>query len=146
MSLLSQGFPLLNKLGPRTQALGVEIDCPFTPAMLRKIAYAGSQSSSFVHATQNLSELAEVAVTAKRVERWTKRVGQERTEEVEAAAEAYQSLALPEQQKSPVDQVPQVACVMVDGGRIQIRDRRALCANLGETTTSSFITVEGRRS
>ncbi len=30
---------------------------------------------------------------------------------------------LPEQQKSPTDQLPQVVCVMMDGGRIQVRDR-----------------------
>ncbi len=44
--------------------------------------------------------------------------------EAETLADEYQALLLPEQQKSPTDQVPQVACVMMDGGRIQIRDRR----------------------
>lgn len=92
--------------------------------MLRKVAYAGSQSSSFVQATRDLTELAEVEVSRERVQRWTKRVGEERVRESQEQAEAYQQLPLPARRQSPTDQVPQVACVMVDGGRIQVRDRR----------------------
>lgn len=92
--------------------------------MLRKVTYAGGNSSSFVGATEDLHALAEQVVSRERVQRWTKRVGQECVEEAEALAEAYQELPLPEQQQSPTDHVPQVACVMMDGGRIQVRDRR----------------------
>ncbi|GAG35653.1 unnamed protein product, partial [marine sediment metagenome] len=106
-----------------TKLIGVEPDCPFSPGMLKKIAYAGTQASSFVQAAKDLHALAEVEVTAKRVERWTKRVGHERIAEVGASAEAYRKLPLPDQRKSPTNQVPQVACVQMDGGRIQIRDR-----------------------
>ncbi len=91
--------------------------------MLRKVAYAGSQSASFVQATKDLIALAETKVSRERVQRWTKRVGEERAAEAERQAEAYQALPLPEQQKSPTDQLPQVVCVMMDGGRIQVRDR-----------------------
>jgi hypothetical protein len=103
--------------------IGVEIDCPFTPAMLRKVTYAGSQSVSFVQATKDLEALAEMKVSRERVQRWTKRVGEERVAEAQRQAEAYQALPLPEQRQSPTAQVPQVACVMIDGGRIQVRDR-----------------------
>lgn len=106
-----------------TGAIGVEVDCPFTPAMLRKVVYAGSQSASFVAATKDLDALAETKVSRERVQRWTKRVGAERAEEAQQQADAYQSLPLPQQQQSPTDQVPQVACVTMDGGRIQLRDR-----------------------
>ena len=91
--------------------------------MLRKVVYAGSQSASFVQATRDLEALAEAPVSRERVQRWTKRVGNERVKEAEALADAYQALPLPERQQSPAAQVPQVACVMMDGGRIQIRDR-----------------------
>ena len=91
--------------------------------MLRKVAYAGSQSASFVQATKDLEALAETKVSRERVQRWTKRVGDERVEEAAALARQYQGLPLPDQQKSPAAQVPQVACVMMDGGRIQVRDR-----------------------
>lgn len=93
--------------------------------MLKKIVYAGSQSASFVQATKDLGTLAEIDVTAKRVERWTKRVGQQRVTEVETSAEMYQALPLPERRESPACQAPPVACVQMDGGRIQIRKRQA---------------------
>ena len=38
--------------------------------------------------------------------------------------EAWAELPLPEQQASPREQVPQVACVEMDGGRLQIRNRK----------------------
>jgi hypothetical protein len=106
-----------------TRLIGVEPDCPFSPGLLEKISYAGAQSSSFVQAAKDLQVLAEVEVTAKRIERWTKRIGDQRVAELEGAAAAYQELPLPEQRTSPTDQVPQVACVQMDGGRIQIRTR-----------------------
>jgi hypothetical protein len=92
--------------------------------MLRKVSYAGGKSSSFGGAVDDLVELAERTVSRERVRRWTEKVGQECVEEAEALADAYQALSLPEQQQSPIDQVPQVACVMMDGGRIQVRDRQ----------------------
>lgn len=108
-----------------TRVIGVEVDCPFTPGALQKVAHAGSRSASFVAATKDLEALAEVDVSRERVERWTKRVGDERVKAVDTAAAQYEALALPARRKSPTDQVPQVACVMLDGGRIQIRDRAA---------------------
>ena len=92
--------------------------------MLRKVVYAGAQSSSFVQATKDLEALAEARVSRERVQRWTKRVGQERLRDVQRQAEAYQSLPLPQRRTSPTDHVPQTACVMTDGGRIQVRKRR----------------------
>lgn len=106
-----------------TRAIGVEVDCPFTPAMLRKVVYAASQLTSFVEASKALDALAEATVSRERVQRWTKCVGRQRVAEDERQAESYQALPLPEQQRSPTEQIPQVACVMIDGGRIQIRQR-----------------------
>jgi hypothetical protein len=108
-----------------TGAIGVEVDCPFTPAVLRKVVYAGSQSSSFPQAPKDLAALAEVQVSREQVRRWTTRVGQQRVEEANRQAQAYEQLPIPEKQQSPSAQVPQVACVQMDGGRIQIRDRQA---------------------
>lgn len=110
---------------PKTRRIGVEIDCPFSPGMLKKIVHAGSQSPSFVSATKNLDALAEVQVSRERVERWTKRIGEQRVAQVNAHAEAYQELPLPQRQTTPTCQVPHVACVQMDGGRIQIRQRGA---------------------
>jgi hypothetical protein len=101
----------------------VEPDCPFSPGLLKKIAYAATQANSFAQAAQHLAALAETELTAKRVERWTKRVGEERLAEVAAQTQTYQELSLPARRQSPTAQVPAVACVQMDGGRIQIRDR-----------------------
>jgi len=103
--------------------LGVEPDCPFTPGALKKVVYAGSQSASFVQATKDLEALAELSVSRERVQRWTKRLGEERVAEMQSLATSYQELPLPARRTSPIDQVPQVACVEMDGGRIQIRSR-----------------------
>jgi hypothetical protein len=108
---------------PATRSIGTEIDCPYTPAMLRKVVYAGSQSASFSQASKDLAALAEAPVSRECVQRWTKRVGAQRVAEADGQAAAYQALSLPAQQKSPIAQVPQVVAVMMDGGRIQVRDR-----------------------
>jgi hypothetical protein len=91
--------------------------------MLKKVVYAGAQSASFVQATKDLEALAETVISRERVQRWTKRVGDERAIAAAAQAAHYQALPLPERHISPTDQVPQVACIEMDGGRIQIRDR-----------------------
>jgi len=93
--------------------------------MLKKVTHAAACSSSFGAAAEDLEALAESKVTVKRIERWSERVGEERVEQSCQQAEAYQAAPLPERRKSPTGQVPQVACVMMDGGRIQVRDRHA---------------------
>ncbi len=87
--------------------------------------YAGSHASSFQQASQDLQEEAEVDISEQRIMRATKRIGQERVAERDAAMQAWAELPLPEQQRSPREQVPQVACVEMDGGRLQIRNRKA---------------------
>lgn len=91
--------------------------------MLRKVAYAGSQSASFAAASEDLEALAETKVSRERIQRWTKRVGDERVAEVARQAEDYRQLPLPSRRTSPTGQAPAIACVMMDGGRIQIRRR-----------------------
>ena len=111
-----------------TQTIGVEVGCPFTPAVLRKVVYAGTYAA-FGQAVNDLQALAEVEISREQVQRWTKRVGEERVDDIQQQAESYQELPLPDQQRSPTAQVPQVACVQMDGGRIQIRDRHSSTAD-----------------
>jgi hypothetical protein len=80
-------------------------------------------ANSFDLATKDLLVLAEFEVQTERVRRSTERVGRERMAERDRLVEAYEKLPLPKRQQSPVDQVPQVACVQMDGGRMQRRDR-----------------------
>jgi hypothetical protein len=87
------------------------------------MVHAGTQSRSFPQAERDLKYLAELDISEQRIARATKRIGQERVVERKAEESAWEALPLPEQQRSPRDQVPRVACVEMDGGRIQIRDR-----------------------
>jgi len=88
------------------------------------MVYAGSQASSFEQAGRDLKEEAELEISAQRIMRAAKRIGQERVEQREAQTTAWAELSLPEQQAGVREQVPQVACVEMDGGRLQIRDRK----------------------
>lgn len=99
------------------------MDYDYSPRLWEKLVYAGVHSSGFEQAARDLKALAEVEVSPERVRRCTERVGQERMVEREQLVEAYQALSLPQQQHSPGEQVPQVACVQMDGGRLQRRDR-----------------------
>jgi len=88
------------------------------------MVYAGSHASSFQQASKDLKEEAELDISDQRIMRATKRIGQERVEQRDAQTNAWAELSLPEQQRSPGEQVPQVACVEMDGGRLQIRNRK----------------------
>jgi hypothetical protein len=104
--------------------LGIAPDDTVSPRVLRKMVYAGSHASSFQQASQDLKEEAEVDISDQRIMRATKRIGQERVAERDAQTIAWAELSLPAQQESPREQVPHVACVEMDGGRLQIRNRK----------------------
>lgn len=72
-----------------------------------------------------LKALASLEVSAKRIWRATQRAGQQRLTEQRASVQAYEELSLPARRKSPLAAVPQVACVSMDGGRYQQRERLA---------------------
>ena len=100
------------------------MDYDYSPTALRKVTYAGTQAASFPQAARDLQELAELEVSPERVRRATERIGDERVAERDAQAVAYAALPLPEQRKAPADQpIPAVACVQMDGGRLQFFDR-----------------------
>ena len=88
------------------------------------MVYAGTNSSSFEQASADLQEEAELTISAQRIMRATKRIGGERIEQRETEIQTWEQLPLPEQRNSPRDQVPAVAVVEMDGGRIQILERK----------------------
>jgi hypothetical protein len=90
--------------------------------MLEKAVYAGVKES-FEKACENLRVLAEVDISDERVRRSAERVGEERMAERDRFVDIYEAMPLPQQRLSPVEQVPAVACVQMDGGRLQRRDR-----------------------
>ena len=105
--------------------MGIEPDSQLTPGALKKVVHAGVHASSFRQAEADLRALAELPVSGQRVRRAAERIGHERVAQRDRQVERFLKLPLPEQQCSPTDQVPPVACVEMDGGRIQIRDRKA---------------------
>ncbi len=89
------------------------------------MVYAGSHASSFQQASKDLKEEAELDISDQRIMRATKRIGQERVQQRDAQTSTWAGLSLPEQQRSLGEQVAQLACVEMDGGRLQIRNRQA---------------------
>jgi hypothetical protein len=81
-------------------------------------------SRSFAEGSELLGRLADLAVSAKQVERLARRIGQERVAERDAEVAAYQALPLVEKFAVPRGvPPPELAVVMADGGRLQILDR-----------------------
>lgn len=96
----------------------------YCPSLQRKIVYAGSAHGSFVQGEQSLKELAGVQVPAKQVERLTRQIGSERVAERNALVAAFQELPLADKHQTPAAVAsPEVAVIMVDGGRLQILER-----------------------
>jgi hypothetical protein len=100
------------------------VDYDYSPTALKKVTYAGTQAASFPQGARDLKELAELDVSPERVRRATERIGDERVAERDAQAAAYAALPLPARRSVPADQpIPAVACVQMDGGRLQFLDR-----------------------
>jgi hypothetical protein len=89
------------------------------------VVYAGIKHPSFSQGSEALAELAGLTIQEKQVERISKRIGQERVLERDRKVQAYLDLPLMEKVSSPVDQPVDLAVVEMDGGRLQIFDRRA---------------------
>ncbi len=104
--------------------MGIGPDDTVSPAVLQKMVYAGTNATSFHQASKDLQEEAEVTIGEQRIMRATKRIGDERIEQRENEIQTWEQLPLPEQQRSPHEQVPAVAVVEMDGGRLQIRERK----------------------
>ncbi|RPI60238.1 MAG: hypothetical protein EHM48_07565 [Planctomycetaceae bacterium] len=100
------------------------MDYDYSPTALKKVVYAGTQAASFPRGSRDLKELAELNVSPERVRRATERVGADRVAERDAQVAAYEELPIPARLIVPADQpVPAVACVQMDGGRLQYFDR-----------------------
>ena len=106
---------------PQSKSLGID-QGETSPALLAKITYAGTASRSFAEASALLQQLADLPVPEKQVERLTRRIGAERVDERDADVAAFAALPVVEKFASPAGvTAPEVAVVMADGGRLQIR-------------------------
>lgn len=107
---------------PQSKSLGIDLGAE-SPGVLRKTIYAASNGYSFVQASLHLEHLAELEVSVKQVERLAHRIGSERIEERDAEVATWKDLPLVKQFEAPPTVVsPDLAVIMVDGGRLQFRD------------------------
>lgn len=105
--------------------MGLAVEDTVSPRVLAKAVYAGASAASFVEASKHLAELANVEISSERVRRACLQIALDRIEHHQRLQEAYQSKPLLEQSRgTPAGvQPPEIACVMVDGGRYQHLDR-----------------------
>jgi hypothetical protein len=92
----------------------------------RKMIFAGVCAESFGKAHDYLRELADLDISDERIRRATLRVGQERSQDRQRRVEEFLRKPLPIQSYGKPANVPAPAmvCVMADGGRFQILDRK----------------------
>jgi hypothetical protein len=120
---------------PQSKSLGLDRS-QYSNAVLAKIAYAGSNNTSYQQAQADLDQLAELDVSAKQVRRLCKRIGDERVDERDSAVATYQALPLQERKSAPRGvAAPALAVVSVDGGRVQIFERA--CAAAGTASQAA---------
>jgi hypothetical protein len=89
------------------------------------MVHSGAFSASFAEASSQLVNLSDLSVSAERIRRACGHAGSDRIEEQNQLQEAFLAKTLPQQRSGkPADmEAPEIACVMVDGGRYQVLDR-----------------------
>lgn len=92
----------------------------YSPAVLERIVTAGGLAKSFVVAAKLLKLIGEIDVSSRQVNNLTVLVGEELARERDGQTAAYADQPLPRAVRRE-EPVPQLACVEVDGGRMQTR-------------------------
>ena len=115
----------------------------------RKLVYAGVCAESFGRASDHLRELANLDISDERIRRATLRVGTERSQQRQRLVEEFLRKPLPIRLYSkPADiTAPLLACVMADGGRYQVLDRRQPSASgehWRESRVATFLALDAQ--
>ena len=119
----------------------------------RKLVYAGVCAESFGKASDHLRELADLEISGERIRRATLRVGDERIKQRRKLLDEWLRKSLPIQAYGkPAGVVaPPMACVMADGGRYQVLDRkqsrgsRSSGEHWRESRVATFLALESER-
>jgi hypothetical protein len=113
--------------------MGLSARATVTPKLTEKIVWAGSNLGSYAMASEGVLCLAERQVTLTRIRRQVNDVGNARLAERNEGVEALKIMDLPSRRDGLTHrEAPQVAVVMMDGGRYQRRDH---FASRGEAKT-----------
>jgi hypothetical protein len=110
--------------------MGCAVEAECSPAVEAKVVSASTRSRSYAEASVSLRELAELDISAKRCERIARRIGRERIRERQQRGVEFGQRSLVEQKRGVPADAPangwegRVAAVIVDGGRVQLRDER----------------------
>jgi hypothetical protein len=96
----------------------------YSPHVLKKIVFAGTQHPSFAQGSAALAALAGLTIATKQVERATEKIGRERVAQRNRAVEDFRQIPLMTRCTSPTPHPPGLAVVEMDGGRLQILNRR----------------------
>jgi hypothetical protein len=106
--------------------MGLSARATATPKLIEKIVWAGSNLGSYAMAEEATRQLAEQEISARRIRHQVNQVGEARLVERDEAVADLRSMALPARRRDCVHpEAPQVAVVMIDGGRYQRRDHFA---------------------
>jgi len=89
----------------------------YSPAVLRLLVRQAGKAASFKEASDDLRELARLAISPHHLGKLAERVGREWAQARDQDVQAFQKDELAATHAQP----PQVATVMVDGGRVQTR-------------------------
>lgn len=106
-----------------TGSLGLDPNETVSPAVAKKMIYAGVYARSFEEASGFCRELAELNIQGRRIGRFTKKIGTERVEQRDVETESWQDLNPKQRKIHAVAKTPKSVAVSMDGGRMQIRDR-----------------------
>jgi hypothetical protein len=103
--------------------MGLPARAKATPKLTEKVVWAGSNVGSFAMAEEATRQLAEQDISSGRIRRQVTRVGEARVTEREESVERLQAMNLLSRRRGLDHQeAPQIAVVMMDGGRYQRRD------------------------
>jgi hypothetical protein len=101
------------------------VEATTSPLVERKMTLAGVIAESFPKAEQYLLSLADLKIDAQRIRRVTRRFGKERVALRERLTRCFFEMPIPDQLLRAPDgiQAPEIAVVMLDGGRLQVLSR-----------------------
>lgn len=105
--------------------MGLRARATVTPKVIQQMAWSGSNLGSYEMASQTVEQLSGLEISAGRIKRQVEHVGEARIAERNEHVEGLKEMDLPQRREGsalPCVEVPEVAAVMMDGGRYQRRD------------------------